>query len=87
MYFRIVYYVAKDGLKLLILLPLHPKFWDCKCVPSGLVYVVLGVGCSASFMLGKHTTNRVSWWWGYVARAAHSYFLLHGWGVALNYSV
>lgn len=31
-------YVAKDDLKILILLPSLPELWDCQCVPPCLVY-------------------------------------------------
>lgn len=50
---RLTKYAGKDDLGLLILLPLPPECWDCRCAPLCLVRIRPCVWC----MPGKHTTH------------------------------
>lgn len=46
-----VFHIAKDDLKLLILLSLDPKCWTHRCTPAQLAYAVLGLhACKASIL-------------------------------------
>lgn len=49
--------VAEDDFKLLTLLPLISKRWDSRCVPLCLIYVVLTIKHTTSWMLGKQCAN------------------------------
>lgn len=50
--------MAEHDLELLLLWPLPPECWNYRCAPPLSLCVVLGMELGASYMLGKHPSNK-----------------------------